>query len=254
MSYAQELLEEGRAEGREEGLQRGKVEAVEGFLRIGVSWDVITSATGIDEPRVPRSQGTPCSGGAAARRAGMIRSLDTNVTHIRNRVPPPQPSVRVRIAGGIKAIELFNRRAHELKLPGVEVPVVPLPQVVGRVSNRYLYDGSEFRAGCGARKRTHPDGVRPDGPANNGAAGPEHRDDGDSRGTAVEITSTQTAQVVLVRRRSQQYSFYPERDTPKCGTGGPAHPVVGRRMNVVDELVPKVVNRPALTGPTPACK
>ena len=51
MSYAQELLEEGRAEGREEGLQRGKVEAVEGFLRIGVSWDVITSATGIDEPR-----------------------------------------------------------------------------------------------------------------------------------------------------------------------------------------------------------
>lgn len=63
MSYAQELLEEGWAkgraegkaegkeEGREEGLQRGKVEAVEGFLRIGVSWDVITSATGIDEPR-----------------------------------------------------------------------------------------------------------------------------------------------------------------------------------------------------------
>lgn len=59
MSYAQELLEEGRAkgkaegkeEGREEGLQRGKVEAVEGFLRIGVSWDVITPATGIDEPQ-----------------------------------------------------------------------------------------------------------------------------------------------------------------------------------------------------------
>ena len=67
MSYAQELLEEGRAEGkaegkeegraegkeegREEGLQRGKVEAVEGFLRIGVGWDVITSATGIDEAR-----------------------------------------------------------------------------------------------------------------------------------------------------------------------------------------------------------
>ena len=59
MSYAQQLLEEGRAEGkaegkeegREEGLQRGKVEAVEGFLRIGVGWDVITSATGIDETR-----------------------------------------------------------------------------------------------------------------------------------------------------------------------------------------------------------
>ncbi len=55
MSYAQQLLEEGRAQGRaegkEEGLQRGQVEAVEGFLRIGVGWDVITSATGIDEPR-----------------------------------------------------------------------------------------------------------------------------------------------------------------------------------------------------------
>ncbi len=31
MSYAQELLEEGRAEGKEEGLQRGKVEAVKAF-------------------------------------------------------------------------------------------------------------------------------------------------------------------------------------------------------------------------------
>ena len=63
MSYAQELLEEGWAkgraagkaegkeEGREEGLQRGKVEAVEGLLRIGVGWDVIASATGIDEAR-----------------------------------------------------------------------------------------------------------------------------------------------------------------------------------------------------------
>ena len=55
MSYAQELLEEGRAkgkaEGKEEGLQRGKVETVEGFLRIGVSWDVITAATGINEPQ-----------------------------------------------------------------------------------------------------------------------------------------------------------------------------------------------------------
>ena len=55
MSYAQQLLEEGRAQGRaegkEEGLQRGQVEAVEGFLRIGVSWEQIQSATGIDEPR-----------------------------------------------------------------------------------------------------------------------------------------------------------------------------------------------------------
>ena len=55
MSYAQQLLEEGRAQGRaegkEEGLQRGQVEAVEGLLRIGMGWDVITSATGIDEAR-----------------------------------------------------------------------------------------------------------------------------------------------------------------------------------------------------------
>lgn len=62
MSYAQELLEEGRArgraEGKEEGLQRGKVEAVEGLLRIGVSWDVITSATGIDEPRFRALKGS----------------------------------------------------------------------------------------------------------------------------------------------------------------------------------------------------
>ena len=57
MSYAHELLEEGRAEGREEGkvegreegFQRGKVETVEGLLRVGADWDLIRSATGIDE-------------------------------------------------------------------------------------------------------------------------------------------------------------------------------------------------------------
>ena len=45
MSYAQQLLEEGR----EEGIQRGKLEAVEGLLRAGVAWNVITAATGLDE-------------------------------------------------------------------------------------------------------------------------------------------------------------------------------------------------------------
>ena len=45
MTYAQQLLEEGRAEGE----QHGKVEAAEGFLRVGVTWDVIQAATGLDE-------------------------------------------------------------------------------------------------------------------------------------------------------------------------------------------------------------
>lgn len=57
MSYAQQLLEEGRSQGREEGrsqgreegARQGKVEAVEGLLRVGVSWDVIESATGLNE-------------------------------------------------------------------------------------------------------------------------------------------------------------------------------------------------------------
>ena len=53
MSYAQQLLEEGRAEGeqrgREEGEQRGKLKAVEGMLRAGVTWDVIEAATGLNE-------------------------------------------------------------------------------------------------------------------------------------------------------------------------------------------------------------
>lgn len=45
MTYAQELLEKGRAEGRMEN----QVEVVEGFLRIGVTWDVIEAATGLTE-------------------------------------------------------------------------------------------------------------------------------------------------------------------------------------------------------------
>ena len=45
MSYAQQLREEGHVEGREQG----KAEAVEGFLKVGVSWDVIEAATGLDE-------------------------------------------------------------------------------------------------------------------------------------------------------------------------------------------------------------
>ena len=41
MTYGEELLEVGRAEAR--------VEVVEGFLSVGVSWDVIAAATGLTE-------------------------------------------------------------------------------------------------------------------------------------------------------------------------------------------------------------
>ena len=51
MTYAEQLLAEGEAKGRAEGEQRGKVETVEGFLRVGVSWEVIEAATGLNEAR-----------------------------------------------------------------------------------------------------------------------------------------------------------------------------------------------------------
>ena len=47
MTYAQELLAEGRVEGRVEV----QVEIVEGVLRVGVTWDVIKAATGLNEAR-----------------------------------------------------------------------------------------------------------------------------------------------------------------------------------------------------------
>ena len=45
MSYAQQLLAEGEAKGE----QRAKVQIVEGFLRVGVTWEVIEAATGLNE-------------------------------------------------------------------------------------------------------------------------------------------------------------------------------------------------------------
>lgn len=45
MSYAQQLLAEGEAKGRTEA----QVEVVEGFLRVGVTWEVIEAATGLTE-------------------------------------------------------------------------------------------------------------------------------------------------------------------------------------------------------------
>ena len=59
VTYAQELLAEGeakgriegRVEGRVEGRAEGQVEVVEGLLRVGVTWDVIEAATGLNEAR-----------------------------------------------------------------------------------------------------------------------------------------------------------------------------------------------------------
>ena len=45
MTYAQQLMEKGRAEGR----MKNQVENVQGFLQAGVAWEVITTATGLTE-------------------------------------------------------------------------------------------------------------------------------------------------------------------------------------------------------------
>ena len=42
--------QEGRLEGQQEGELKGRLETIEGFLRAGIGWPVIHSATGIDEP------------------------------------------------------------------------------------------------------------------------------------------------------------------------------------------------------------
>ena len=49
MTYAQEMMEKGRAEGRTEGRMETQVENVQGFLKAGVAWEVITAATGLTE-------------------------------------------------------------------------------------------------------------------------------------------------------------------------------------------------------------
>ena len=68
MTYAQELLQEGERKGRQEGKQEGErkgkqegerkgkiagqIETLENFLKAGVGWAVIESATGIDEKQL----------------------------------------------------------------------------------------------------------------------------------------------------------------------------------------------------------
>ena len=61
MTYAEELIREGRQEGelkgrqegRQEGMlkgrQEGQVATIESFLRAGVGWPIIKQATGIDQ-------------------------------------------------------------------------------------------------------------------------------------------------------------------------------------------------------------
>ena len=53
MTYAQQLMEKGRAEGlaegRTEGRMKTQIENVQGFLQAGVAWEVITTATGLTE-------------------------------------------------------------------------------------------------------------------------------------------------------------------------------------------------------------
>ena len=49
MTYAEQLLAEGRAEGETRGRTEAQVEVVEGFLRVGVAWEVIEAATGLSE-------------------------------------------------------------------------------------------------------------------------------------------------------------------------------------------------------------
>ena len=61
MTYAEELIREGRQEGelkgrqegvlkgRQEGELKGQVATIESFLRAGVGWPIIEQATGIDQ-------------------------------------------------------------------------------------------------------------------------------------------------------------------------------------------------------------
>lgn len=53
MTYAQELLAEGEARGKAEGEVKGRikgqVEIVEGLLKVGVTWEVIEAATGLND-------------------------------------------------------------------------------------------------------------------------------------------------------------------------------------------------------------
>ena len=49
MTYAQELLAEGRAEGQVEGKLRYQLEVVDNLLQEGLDWSVVERITGVNE-------------------------------------------------------------------------------------------------------------------------------------------------------------------------------------------------------------
>ena len=53
---------EGRQEGELKGRQEGRLETIDGFLRAGVKWPVIQSATGIDEHTYRTLKRDPANG------------------------------------------------------------------------------------------------------------------------------------------------------------------------------------------------
>ena len=66
VTYAQQLLLEGKNKGKIEGKIEGQLELIEGFLRAGVGWATIVEATGVDQAKfaelkaqLARLQGQP---------------------------------------------------------------------------------------------------------------------------------------------------------------------------------------------------
>ena len=49
MNYVEEIKQQGRQDGLEEGRLEGQVRTIESLLRAGAPWPLIKSATGVDE-------------------------------------------------------------------------------------------------------------------------------------------------------------------------------------------------------------
>ena len=58
-----------RQEGREEGQREGRLETIDGLLRVGVDWSLIEQATGIGEQEYRQLRSQP-NGAAAAGGGG----------------------------------------------------------------------------------------------------------------------------------------------------------------------------------------
>ena len=72
MTCGEMLRREGRQEGELEGRRKGLMEAIERFLRVGVGWPVIQSATGIDEQTYRTLNATPLPGRSSPRRCKFL--------------------------------------------------------------------------------------------------------------------------------------------------------------------------------------